>query len=82
LKGGIHVEALIFSILWIALAVVGASLFDWRAGLLLSVGLFLLIMPTSALVLTKTGNFAKERSLRWGILTLSALALLIAWGWN
>jgi hypothetical protein len=82
LKGGIHVEALIFSILWITLAVAGAFLFDWRVGLLLSVGLFLLIMPTSALVLTKTGSFAKERSVRWGILTLSSLALLAAWSWN
>lgn len=80
MRKGIHVEALTFSILWIALAVAGASLFDWRVGLLLSVGLFLLIMPASALILTRTGSFAKERSVRWGILAVSAVALLAAWG--
>lgn len=77
MKGGVHVEALIFSILWVALAVAGASLFDWRVGLLLSVGLFLLIMPASALVLTRTGDFAKERAVRWGIFGIAAAATFI-----
>ena len=71
-------EALLFCILWIALALVGLWLFDWKAGLALSVGLFLVIMPASALTLSRTGNFALERGVRWGILGAAALAILIA----
>jgi len=70
-------EALLFSILWIALALVGLWLFDWKAGLALSVGLFLIIMPASALTLSRTGNFALERGVRWGILGAAALAILL-----
>jgi hypothetical protein len=32
-------------------------------------------MPASAIILSKTGNFALERGVRWGILALAALAL-------
>ena len=74
----LYPEALLYCILWVALAVAGAVLFDWRIGLLLSVGLFLIIMPASALTLSKTGNFALERAVRWGILGLSAVVLAIA----
>jgi hypothetical protein len=70
-------EALLFSILWIALALVGLWLFDWKAGLALSVGLFLIIMPASALTLSRTGNFALERGVRWGILAVAALVILL-----
>ena len=45
-------------------------------GLLLTAGLFLIVMPTSALLLTRTGNFALERGVRWGILAVAAIALL------
>jgi hypothetical protein len=70
-------EALLFCILWVALALVGLWLFDWKAGLALSVGLFLVIMPASAITLSRTGNFALERGVRWGILGAAALGLLI-----
>lgn len=72
-----HPEALLFCILWIALALVGLWLFDWKAGLALSVGLFLLIMPASAVTLSRTGNFALERGVRWGILAVAALVILL-----
>jgi hypothetical protein len=62
----------------VALAVAGAALFDWQVGVVLSVGLFLIIMPASALILSKTGNFALERAIRWGILGLSCVILAIA----
>ena len=70
-------EALLFCLLWVALALVGLWLFDWKAGLALSVGLFLLIMPASALTLSRTGNFALERGVRWGILAVAGLAVLL-----
>jgi hypothetical protein len=72
----IYPEALAYCILWAALAVAGFIMAGWQAGALLSVGLFLVVMPLSAFVLTRTGNFALERGMRWGVLALAALALL------
>jgi hypothetical protein len=72
----IYPEALLYCILWVALAVAGWSLLGLKAGLALSVGLFLVIMPASALILSRTGNFALEKGVRWVILALAALALL------
>ena len=71
----LHVEALVYCIAWAALAILGLNLAGIKAGLLLSVGLFLVVMPTSAIVLSRTGNFALERGVRWGILVVSALIL-------
>ena len=72
----IYPEALAYCILWAALAIVGFMFVGWQAGALLSVGLFLLVMPSSALILTRSGSFAAERWVRWGILTAAALILL------
>jgi hypothetical protein len=71
----IYPEALLFCILWAALAVAGFALIGWQAGALLSVGLFVVIMPASALILTRTGNFVAERAVRWGILVAAAIVL-------
>ena len=37
-------------------------------GILFSAGLALVLMPLSATIITKTGNFALERQVRWGLL--------------
>lgn len=74
----LYPEALAFCILWSLLAVWGWSILGLTAGLLLSVGLFLIIMPTSALVLTRTSNFSLERAVRWGILLLAAISVFSA----
>jgi hypothetical protein len=74
----LYPEALLFCILWAALAVAGFALIGWEAGALLSVGLFMIIMPSSALILTRTGNFAAERIVRWGILAAAAIILASA----
>jgi hypothetical protein len=71
----LYPEALLFCAVWVALAIAGWVLIDMRAGLALSVGLFLIVMPASALVLSKTGNFALERGVRWGILIAAAIVL-------
>jgi hypothetical protein len=71
----LNVEALVYSIVWGVLAVIGWQVAGLKAGILLSVGLFLVVMPTSAIILSKTGSFALERGIRWGILALAALAL-------
>jgi hypothetical protein len=71
----LYPEALLFCVLWTALAVAGFALVDWKAGLALSVGLFALLMPSSALILSRTGNFGLEKAVRWTILAVAALIL-------
>ena len=71
----LNLDALAYCILWAGLAVVGWRIGGLKTGLLLSVGLFLLIMPLSALVLTRTGSFKAERTVRWGLLAAAALML-------
>ena len=72
----LYPEALAFCVAWAALAVAGFALADWRVGALLSVGLFMVIMPASALILSRTSNVALERAVRWAILAVATLALL------
>jgi hypothetical protein len=74
----IYPEALAYCILWAALAVAGFAWAGWPGGVLLSAGLFLIVMPTSALILSRTGSFVLERNVRWGILIVAALALFSA----
>jgi hypothetical protein len=74
----LYPEALVFCILWAALAIAGYALAGWGGGALLSAGLFIVIMPTSAFLLSRTGSFAIERAVRWGILIVAALVLLLA----
>ena len=71
----LNVDALAYCIVWAALAILAWRLVDHIAGLLASVGLFLIVMPTSAIVLTRTGNFQLERAVRWTILAVAALIL-------
>jgi hypothetical protein len=68
-------DALAYCLAWAALAFAGWHFSGLGAGLLLSVGLFLIIMPASMLILTRTGNFSLERGVRWGILAVAALVL-------
>ncbi|HZG09668.1 MAG TPA: hypothetical protein VEZ70_11880 [Allosphingosinicella sp.] len=69
----LYPEALLFCILWAALAIFGWSRIGWQAGAALTLGLFVILMPASALTLSRTGNFSLERGVRWGILTVAAL---------
>lgn len=70
-------EAALFCLAWAALAIVGWQVSGWVAGILLSVGLFVLIMPATAFVLTRTGSFGRERAVRWAMLAVAALILAI-----
>jgi hypothetical protein len=72
----LYPEALAFCVLWAALAIWGGLELGWKAGAALTLGLFILIMPASALILSRTGSFVVERSVRWGILAVAALVLL------
>ena len=72
----LYPEALLFCAVWAALALYGGLQVGWKAGAVLTLGLFILIMPTSALILSRTGNFTLERGVRWGILAVAAIAAL------
>ena len=72
----LYPEALAFCLAWAGLAIWGGLDLGWKAGAALTLGLFILIMPTSAFILSRTGNFAVERGVRWGILVVAALAVL------
>ncbi|HYD37643.1 MAG TPA: hypothetical protein VEA60_08515 [Allosphingosinicella sp.] len=72
----LYPEALLFCAIWAALAVWGGLELGWKAGAALTLGLFILIMPTSAMILSRTGSFRLERGVRWGILAVAAAALL------
>ncbi len=71
-----NLDAFLYCLAWAALAILGWNVGGLRVGLLLSVGLFLIVMPTSAIILSRTGSFKRERIVRWGILAVAALALL------
>jgi len=72
----LYPEALLFCVLWAALAIWGGLELGWKAGAALTLGLFILIMPTSAAILSRTGSFQLERGVRWGILAVAAIAVL------
>jgi hypothetical protein len=74
----LYPEALLFCVLWAALAIYGGLELGWKAGAVLTLGLFILIMPTSAMILSRTGSFKLERGVRWAILTVAAAVLLSA----
>lgn len=69
----LYPEALAFCVAWVVLAIFGWNYLGFRGGLALTIGLFLIVMPSSAITLSRTGNFALERGVRWGILVVAAL---------
>lgn len=71
----LHPEPMIFCLAWAALAFTAAITASVWVGILFSAGLAIVLMPLSATIISKTGNFALERQIRWGLLVLAALAL-------
>ena len=69
----LYPEALLFCFVWAALAIYGGLTAGWKAGAALTLGLFIVIMPASAFTLQRTGNFAVERGVRWGLLAVATL---------
>ena len=73
----LHWEALLFCLAWAALALAGGIYSGLLVGAVLSVGLLILISASSIQVLAQSGDPAMERQVRWGILTVAALALTV-----
>ncbi len=71
----IYPEALAYCVLWVALALYGLDRLGWKAGVGLSLGLFVIVMPASMAILSRTGNFRLERGVRWAILAGAAAVL-------
>jgi predicted PurR-regulated permease PerM len=73
----LYPEPLLFCLAWAALAIIAGILGSIWMGILFSAGLALVLMPLTAFVVSKTGDFAVERQVRWGLLVMAALALTI-----
>jgi predicted PurR-regulated permease PerM len=73
----LYSEPLLFCLAWAALAIAAGFMASVWTGILFSGGLALILMPLTATIVSKTGDFALERQVRWGLLVLAALALTI-----
>ena len=73
----LHPEPLLFCLAWAALAIAAGIMASIWMGILFSAGLAIVLMPLTATIVTKTGDFALERQVRWGLLVLAALGLAV-----
>ena len=73
----IYPEPLLFCLAWAALAITAGIMGSIWMGILFSAGLAIVLMPLTATIVTKTGDFTLERQVRWGLLVLAALGLAV-----
>ena len=73
----LYPEPLLFCLAWAALAITAGLMASIWMGILFSAGLAIVLMPLTATIVTKTGDFRLERQVRWGLLMLAALALAV-----
>ncbi|HYI48594.1 MAG TPA: hypothetical protein VEX35_09030 [Allosphingosinicella sp.] len=72
-----QLEPLLFCLVWALLAIAGTVLGGMWVGAALSFGLLLILMPLSAIVLTRYEDAALERQVRWGMLVIAGLGLAV-----
>jgi hypothetical protein len=73
----IHPEPLLFCLAWAALAIAAGLMGSIWMGILFSAGLAIVLMPLTATIVTKTGDFTLERQVRWGLLVVAAFGLAL-----
>lgn len=73
----LYPEPLLFCLAWALLAVAGSVWGGIWAGLIISLGLLAILMPMSALIITRYEDLALERQVRWGILVIAGLGLAV-----
>jgi uncharacterized protein (DUF58 family) len=73
----LYPEPLLFCLAWAALAITAGIMASIWMGILFSAGLALILMPLTATIVTRTGDFALERQVRWGLLVLAGLGLAV-----
>jgi len=71
-----NIDGAAFALAWAALAIVASAFGGWYAGIALLAALILVVMPTSALVISRSGDLARERQIRWA---LFAAAVVVTW---
>ena len=73
----LRLEPLTFCFCWILLAVAASVYGGTWAGLAVALGLLLVLMPTSAIILSKYEDEILERQVRWGLLVIAGLLLAL-----
>ena len=73
----LNLDALAFAVAWAVLALTGGILGGFYLGGGLALALLVVVMPLSTFILSKTGDFALERKVRWAMLGAAALGLAI-----
>jgi hypothetical protein len=74
---GLNLDALAFAVAWAMLALAAGLVGGFYMGGGLALALLVVVMPLSAFILSKTGDFAMERKVRWGMLGAAALGLIV-----
>ncbi len=72
-----HPEAAFFCLAWAGVAAAGFILEGFIAGALLSMGMLAILGPTSAMIISRTDDFALERTVRWSILIAAGAILAL-----
>jgi len=73
----LNLDALAFAAAWAALALIAGMVGGFYMGGGLALALIVVVMPLSAFILAKTGDFALERKIRWGMFAAAALGLVL-----
>ena len=76
----INVELLLFCLVWATLAIAGVMLGGWTIGLTLAIIVFLAISASTAIILSRSGDLAMERKMRWAIVIGGWIAFLLYLG--
>jgi hypothetical protein len=75
--GKLRLDPLLFCLCWALLAVAASVYGGTWAGLAVALGLLLVLMPTSAIILSKYEDERLERQVRWGLLVIAGLLLAV-----
>lgn len=73
----LRLDPLLFCLCWALLAVAASVYGGTWAGLAVALGLLLVLMPTSAIILSKYEDETLERQVRWGLLVIAGLLLAV-----
>lgn len=72
-----RLEPLLFCLCWAGLAVVASVIGGTWAGLAVALGLLLVLMPSSAFILSRYEDEKLERQVRWGLWVIAALLFAV-----
>lgn len=73
----LNIDALAFAVAWAILAFAAGIAGGFYLGGGLALALIVVVMPLSAFILSKTGDFALERKVRWSMLGAAALGVIL-----